>query len=50
MNERRIKEYMLQYWSLDWYKVEPYPIPGSFFKIKYLKTELNVDNGTYAIV
>ena len=30
-------------------KVEPYPIPGSFKKIKYLKTELNVDNGTYAI-
>ena len=28
-------------------KVEPYPIPGLF---NYLKTELNVDNGTYAIV
>ena len=31
-------------------KVEPYPIPGSFLKHEYLKTELNVDNGTYAIV
>ena len=31
-------------------KVEPYPIPESFVKLKYLKTELNVDNGTYAIV
>ena len=31
-------------------KVEPYLIPGSFLKLKYLKTELNVDNGTYAIV
>ena len=31
-------------------KVEPYPIPGSFSKLKYLKTELNADNGTYAIV
>ena len=31
-------------------KVEPYPIPGSFLKLKYLKTELNVDNGTDAIV
>ena len=31
-------------------KVEPYPIHGSFLKLKYLKTELNVDNGTYAIV
>ena len=31
-------------------KVEPYPISGSFLKLKYLKTELNVDNGTYAIV
>ena len=31
-------------------KVEPYMIPGSFLKLKYLKTELNVDNGTYAIV
>ena len=31
-------------------KVEPYPIPGSFLKLEYLKTELNVDNGTYAIV
>ena len=30
--------------------IEPYPIPGSFLKLKYLKTELNVDNGTYAIV
>ena len=29
------------------FKVEPYP---SFLKLKYLKTELNVDNGTYAIV
>ena len=33
-----------------YFKVEPYPIPGSFLKLKYLKTELNVDNGTYAIV
>ena len=32
------------------FKVEPYPIPGSFLKLKYLKTELNVDNGTNAIV
>ena len=32
------------------FKVEPYPIPGSFLKLKYLKTELNVDNGTFAIV
>ena len=32
------------------FKVEAYPIPGSFLKLKYLKTELNVDNGTYAIV
>ena len=32
------------------FKVEPYPIPGSFLKLEYLKTELNVDNGTYAIV
>ena len=31
-------------------KVEPYSIPGSFLKLKYLKTELNVDNGNYAIV
>ena len=31
-------------------KVEAYPIPGSFLKLEYLKTELNVDNGTYAIV
>ena len=31
------------------FKVEPYPIPGSFLKLKYLNTELNVDNGTYAI-
>ena len=31
-------------------KVEPYPMPGSFLKLKYLKIELNVDNGTYAIV
>ena len=28
-------------------KVEPYPTPGSFLKLKYLNTELNVDNGTY---
>ena len=28
----------------------PYSIPTSFLKLKYLKTELNVDNGTYAIV
>ena len=32
------------------FKVEPYSIPMSFLKLKYLKTELNVDNGTYAIV
>ena len=32
------------------FKVEPYPIPGSFLKLEYLKTELNVDKGTYAIV
>ena len=32
------------------FKVEPYPVPGSFLKLKYLKTELNVDYGTYAIV
>ena len=32
------------------FKVEPYPIPGSFLKLEYLKTELNVDNGTYAVV
>ena len=25
------------------FKVEPYPIPGSFLKLKYLKIELNVD-------
>ena len=25
------------------FKVEPYSIPGSFLKFKYLKTELNVD-------
>ena len=31
-------------------KVEPYSIPGSFLKLKYLKTELNVDNRAYAIV
>ena len=31
-------------------RVEPYLIPGSFLKLKYLKTELNVDYGTYAIV
>ena len=31
-------------------KVEPYQIPGSFLKLKYLKAELNADNGTYAIV
>ena len=31
-------------------KVEPYSIPGSFLKLQYLKNELNVDNGTYAIV
>ena len=30
-------------------KVEPYPIQGSFFKLEYLKTEFNLDNGTYAI-
>ena len=29
---------------------EPYLINGSFLKLKYLKTELRVDNGTYAIV
>ena len=32
------------------FKVEPYLIPGSFLKLKYLKTEINVDNDTYAIV
>ena len=40
-------------YDIGWYfvlKVEPYPIPGSFLKLKYLKTELNADNGTYAIV
>ena len=31
-------------------KVEPYSIPGPFLKLKYLKTELNVDNDTYATV
>ena len=31
-------------------KVEPYLINGSFLKLKYPKTELRVDNGTYAIV
>ena len=31
-------------------KVEPYLILWSFFKLKYLKTELNVNNSTYAIV
>ena len=31
-------------------KVEAYSKPGSFFKFKYLKTELNFNNGTYAIV
>ena len=36
--------------SQDDFKVEPYPIPRSFLKLEYLKTELNVDNGTYAIV
>ena len=29
--------------------VEPYSISGSFLKLEYLKTELNVENGTYAI-
>ena len=32
------------------FKVEPYPIHGSFLKLKYLKTEFNQANGTYAIV
>ena len=31
-------------------KVEPYTIHGSFLKLEYLKTELNEDSGTYAIV
>ena len=31
-------------------KVEPYPIHGLFLKLEYLKTEVNEDNGTYAIV
>ena len=31
-------------------KVEPYSILTSFSKLKYLKPELNVDSGTYAIV
>ena len=31
-------------------KVEPYSIPMSFLKLRYLKTELNIDNGIYAIV
>ena len=30
--------------------LEPYSIPTSFLKLIYLKTELNVDNDTYAIV
>ena len=34
----------------DKFKVEPYPIHGSFLKLGYLKTEFNEDNGTYAIV
>ena len=32
------------------FKVEAYPIPGSFFKLEYLKAGLTVDSGTYAIV
>ena len=32
------------------FKVEPYSIHGSFFKLEYLKTEFNEDSGTYAIV
>ena len=36
--------------SGDHVKVEPYQIPGSFLKHKYLNTELNVDNCTHAIV
>ena len=40
----------LRFVILTVFKVEPYPIPGSFLKFKYLKTELNVDYGTYAIV
>ena len=32
------------------FKVKAYPIPGSFSKFKFLKTELNVDNGTNVIV
>ena len=31
-------------------KVEPYPIPGSFLKLEYLKTAFNEDSDTYAIV
>ena len=31
-------------------KVEPYSIHGSFLKLEYLKTEVNEDNDTYAIV
>ena len=31
-------------------RVEPYSIHGSILKLEYLKTELNEDNGTYAIV
>ena len=31
-------------------KVEPYAIHGSFLKLEYLKTELNEDSDTYAIV
>ena len=30
-------------------KVEPYSIHGSFLKLKFLKTEFDEDNGTYAI-
>ena len=32
------------------FKVEPYSIHGSFLKLEYLKTEINEDKGTYAIV
>ena len=31
-------------------KVKPYSIHGSFSKLEYLKTEFNLDNGTYATV
>ena len=46
---RRAIYYVHSQW-VEYFKVEPYPIPGSFLKLKYLKTELNVDNGTYAIL